>query len=98
MKKTATKNIQEISNLTSYSPSELQTAMQSAPAIIHDCMTELLKEIRRLQRQNAKEKVAHYSETEKIKAECAEEIHKDKVRMVITLPDNGRGKIHQKTE
>ncbi len=89
MKKTAAENIQALSNLTNHSPSALQSAMQNAPAIKHDCVSEILKEIRRLQRQNVKDKVACYSETEKIKAECAEEIHKDKVRVVFTFPDNG---------
>jgi len=92
MKNTTTKNVQAVSKLTHDPPSDLQAKIQAAHPSIQCYISELLNEITRLQRHNAKQQVAHFSAVEKIKSECAEEIARDKARVVIYLPDNGRKK------
>jgi hypothetical protein len=93
MKKTATEKIQTLCKLTSHSELDLRTAFEESPQIIQDCILATLKEIRRLNLQNVNQEVKHYSAMEKAKAE-----KKSKYNVHFIIPDNGRGKIPQKSE
>lgn len=85
MKKSMPKNIQTLGKLILQPSSDLDAQIYKAHPLIQNCISELCKEIVRLQRQNAKQQIAHFSALEKLKAECAEEIARDKMR--IYLPE-----------
>jgi len=66
--------------------SELKVQLRKASPYLRAYVSELQKEIGRLQREHAKQEVAHLSAMEKLKAEQAEQLSKALIQVNVVAP------------
>lgn len=69
---------------------DLESQIHEAHPLIQSYISELKKEIARLQRQNTKQEVAHFSALEKLKAKHAEQIGAMPLLEIVTAGGEGR--------